>query len=462
MFQTNDERMDVYNAAAVDNDERMDVDDDERWDFDNVVDNDDDEEEEDDEDEIDPTKQLSFIYRNRKGVLKCRCLHCNKSFDSDNIFEHLNSIAVDMATKSIKDETFIAEEEALVEIDSESYFNVDVADDDDTVVVGATHTDDFIEPEPTYEEPKTFPVKCDHCSMTFPCKSLRLEHTAAHHDIPIIESRQCPHCKRTFTTKSHRDLHVSQLHSNTTNQMDSFKCKHCSSIFQRASDLSAHKIAMYKGKYKCDVCQLDFDSKYLRQKHIVTSHGSRPYICMEPNCSYTAAQRKWLDQHRLKHADIRSYMCDVCGASFFSKRALHQHLLLHTGEMPYKCKDCDENVRFRYHYQLATHRRRKHNEPDRRKLQVCDVCGYSCRTHGMLVIHTRLHTGEKPYECEQCGRTFRTHKNYRVHVLRHAGIRPGKCRHCGQRIKPSTDHTCGEQAEVEIKIPRKKVKKSRK
>ncbi len=43
----------------------------------------------------------------------------------------------------------------------------------------------------------------------------------------------------------------------------------------------------------------------------------------------------------------------------------------------------------------------------------CDVCGATCAKASKLVVHMRVHTGERPYKCDVCDAAFKKSDNER-------------------------------------------------
>ncbi|XP_051939840.1 zinc finger protein Aiolos-like isoform X4 [Hippocampus zosterae] len=60
----------------------------------------------------------------------------------------------------------------------------------------------------------------------------------------------------------------------------------------------------------------------------------------------------------------------------------------------------------------------------------CDICGLSCVSINVLLVHKRTHTGERPFHCAQCGASFTQKGNLLRHIKLHSGEKPFKCPMC--------------------------------
>ncbi|TKA31107.1 hypothetical protein B0A50_02076 [Salinomyces thailandicus] len=86
-----------------------------------------------------------------------------------------------------------------------------------------------------------------------------------------------------------------------------------------------------------------------------------------------------------------------CTATFAQKTHLTIHTRTHTGLKPYPCPD--------------------------------PTCTQTFSQRGNLKTHIRRHTGERPYECEVCGKRFAQRGNVRAHAVVHSeGLKPFVCR----------------------------------
>ncbi|EHH60115.1 Zinc finger protein 597 [Macaca fascicularis] len=92
----------------------------------------------------------------------------------------------------------------------------------------------------------------------------------------------------------------------------------------------------------------------------------------------------------------------------------------------YKCPECDQN--FSDHSYLVLHQKVHSGE----KKHKCGDCGKIFNHRANLRTHRRIHTGEKPYKCAKCSASFRQHSHLSRHVNSHVKEKPYTCSICGR------------------------------
>lgn len=77
----------------------------------------------------------------------------------------------------------------------------------------------------------------------------------------------------------------------------------------------------------------------------------------------------------------------------------------------FRCRHCLKN--FKFQSSLSYHMCHKKSN------LTCRVCGKTFTRRSSLHDHSRVHSGEKPFECGICKKAFSKKYNLSVHMMRH-------------------------------------------
>ncbi|XP_050403845.1 zinc finger protein 879 [Patella vulgata] len=271
---------------------------------------------------------------------------------------------------------------------------------------------------------------CSECdeTLTHP-RSIR-NHINVHGEQPMSCLKCHKLCQNIVEFQYHDCLSVSRKTDPA--------CSECGNLFKSAKTLKKHLkkcLKLKHKKYECFICQKRFTKKSAMFSHLKIHAGDK-MVCQK--CGVFCDDFEQYTEHMSNHDDKAPFKCDKCDQTFTRVQQYNQHM---AGHERYNCSQCVQS--FSSNEKLQKHEHEEHNlsaSIPEDKSHVCDVCGKIFVKPGQLVVHQRLHTGEKPLECSFCQLFFRTtrsllkHKETYSHCAR-AGVTKDRhflCSQCGK------------------------------
>ena len=248
---------------------------------------------------------------------------------------------------------------------------------------------------------------CQFCPKVFKLKQHLTSHERIHTGVrPFV----CTICNRAFKQSSHLTRHMKMHGISKELAVDSNAIKPFDNVTSHKYLQSGHltRLAKKQGMAKKE-CANDTNSK-----------ESSPFDC------HIKTQPKPEDKIRSKDiatapsSNANRYKCRICSKTFKSKKGQ----LYHIARCTLAARDLNPRKR---RYPINEDAKTDWSKP-----YQCKKCGKQFDRKQILVIHERVHSGDRPYHCDVCGKSFPIAGNLARHKLIHTGEKPWVCYICGK------------------------------
>ncbi|XP_070569171.1 zinc finger protein 493-like [Ptychodera flava] len=272
----------------------------------------------------------------------------------------------------------------------------------------------------------------------------------------------CSNCGKNFIGKAALKIHQLVKHMGEK----PFACEMCDQRFVSASALITHRRRHTGEKpYKCNICGRAFRHSSTMKRHRLLRH-----MPQSVQVAYQKApQKSSADQDQeasdikheikmmLKNQEMQIFDCGLCSGFFSDHADLVRHRIS-THQVTAKDAQGGQAI-------LSAWRPSEEKQQDNMKMIgdfmkltpsqynvfkrpfQCEECGKAFKVMGHLVMHKRIHSGEKPYKCKVCDRAFRQKGTMSRHMKRHKDWELMKAQESPEMVDQSHEYSNSQNAE---------------
>nr|XP_045617869.1 uncharacterized protein LOC123770247 isoform X2 [Procambarus clarkii] len=178
--------------------------------------------------------------------------------------------------------------------------------------------------------------ECDECEYKTSWHNAFQRHRRTHSPSKMIVMHTCPQCPYKTVRREHFLRHIENVHQNYR----PFLCDICGKAFKRQDALKQHYVSHY-------------------QKLAEGSSGQvGPYGFVCHICQKICRSAAYLKEHMATHSEERSFLCEVCGASFKTRSVQRNHVqTIHRRPRAFTCPACEKkfNTKFALRRHMKQH-----------------------------------------------------------------------------------------------------------
>ncbi|XP_042216916.1 zinc finger Y-chromosomal protein 1-like [Homarus americanus] len=178
--------------------------------------------------------------------------------------------------------------------------------------------------------------ECDECEYKTSWHYAYQRHRRTHSPSKMVVMHTCPQCSYKTMRREHFLRHIKNVHQNCR----PFLCDICGKAFKRQDALKQHYVSHYQNLAEGSSGQ-------------VGPYGFVCHICQKVCRSAT-----YLKEHMATHSEERSFLCEVCGASFKTRSVQRNHVqTIHRRPRAFTCPACEKkfNTKFALRRHMKQH-----------------------------------------------------------------------------------------------------------